>query len=92
MFLPGESQGQQSLVGCRLWGHTESDTTETTWQQQLKLRALYLLTHLILINLTLLNISQYSYLISIIIVIPSLYTIKLIVSSEYGDKQLQIKL
>ena len=27
VFLPGESQGQQSLVGCHLWGHTESDTT-----------------------------------------------------------------
>ena len=26
MFLPGEYQGQQSLVGCRLWGRTESDT------------------------------------------------------------------
>ena len=22
--------GQQSLVGCRLWGRTESDTTEAT--------------------------------------------------------------
>ena len=30
VFLPGESQGRQSLVGCRLWGHTESDTTEVT--------------------------------------------------------------
>ena len=30
VFLPGESQGQGSLVGCRLWGHTESDTTEVT--------------------------------------------------------------
>ena len=30
MFLPGESQGQGRLVGCRLWGHTESDTTEVT--------------------------------------------------------------
>ena len=30
VFLPGESQGWGSLVGCRLWGHTESDTTETT--------------------------------------------------------------
>ena len=29
-FLPGESQGQESLVGCRLWGRTESDTTEVT--------------------------------------------------------------
>ena len=27
-FLPGESQGWGSLVGCRLWGRTESDTTE----------------------------------------------------------------
>ena len=30
VFLPGESPGQRSLVGCRLWGHTESDTTEAT--------------------------------------------------------------
>ena len=29
-FLPGESQGQRSLVGCCLWGRTESDTTEVT--------------------------------------------------------------
>ena len=34
VFLPGESQGRWSLVGCRLWGHTESDKTEVTWQQQ----------------------------------------------------------
>ena len=30
VFLPGESQGWGSLVGCRLWGHTELDTTEVT--------------------------------------------------------------
>ena len=30
VFLPGESQGRGSLVGCRLWGLTESDTTEAT--------------------------------------------------------------
>ena len=30
VFLPGGSQGQGSLVGCRLWGRTESDTTEVT--------------------------------------------------------------
>ena len=30
VFLPGESQGQGSLVGCCLWGLTESDTTEET--------------------------------------------------------------
>ena len=29
-FLPGESQGQGSLVGCRLWGRIESDTNEVT--------------------------------------------------------------
>ena len=34
VFLPGESQGRGSLVGCRLWGHTELDTTEATQQQQ----------------------------------------------------------
>ena len=30
VFLPGESQGWWSLVGCHLWGCTESDTTEAT--------------------------------------------------------------
>ena len=30
VFLPGESQGRRSLVGCRLWGRTESDTTEAS--------------------------------------------------------------
>ena len=30
VFLPGESQGRESLVGCCLWGRTESDTTEVT--------------------------------------------------------------
>ena len=30
VLLPGESQGQGSLVGCHLWGRTESDTTEAT--------------------------------------------------------------
>ena len=30
VFLPGESQGRGSLVGCCLWGCTESDTNEVT--------------------------------------------------------------
>ena len=30
VFLPGESQGRGSLVGCRLWGRTETYTTEAT--------------------------------------------------------------
>ena len=30
VFLSGESQGRGSLVGCRLWGRTELDTTEAT--------------------------------------------------------------
>ena len=34
VFLPWESQGRRSLMGCCLWGHTESDTTEATQQQQ----------------------------------------------------------
>ena len=34
VFLPGESQGWGSLLGCRLRGRAESDTTEATQQQQ----------------------------------------------------------
>ena len=30
VFLPGESQAQQNLGGCRLWGRTKSDMTEVT--------------------------------------------------------------
>ena len=30
VFLLGESQGQRTLVGCHLGGHTESDMTEET--------------------------------------------------------------
>jgi len=30
VFLPGESQGRGSLMGCCLWGRTELDTTEVT--------------------------------------------------------------
>ena len=43
VFLPGESQGRGSLVGCHLWGRTESDTTEATQQQQQQHYQLYLL-------------------------------------------------
>ena len=30
VFLPGESQGRGSLMGCRRWGRIQSDTTEAT--------------------------------------------------------------
>ena len=30
VFLPGESRGQRSLVGCCPWGRIELDTTEAT--------------------------------------------------------------
>ena len=30
VFLPGEAQGQRSLVGYRPWGHRELDMTEVT--------------------------------------------------------------
>ena len=39
VFLPGESQGQQGLVGCRLWGCTESDTTSDLAAVAVKLLA-----------------------------------------------------
>ena len=34
VFLPGESQGRGSLVGCHLWGHTELDTTEVNQEKK----------------------------------------------------------
>ena len=34
VFLPGESQGWSSLIGCSLWGPAESDMTEAIQQQQ----------------------------------------------------------
>ena len=34
---PGAGEGQGSLVGCCLWGHTESDMAEVTQQQQQQL-------------------------------------------------------
>ena len=34
VFLPGESQGWWSRVGCHLGGRTELDMNEVTWQQQ----------------------------------------------------------
>ena len=34
VFLPRESQRHGSLVGFRLWGRAELDTTEATQQQQ----------------------------------------------------------
>ena len=42
VFLPGESQGWGSLVGCHLWGRTESDTTEPTQQQQQSSKQIFL--------------------------------------------------
>ena len=30
VFLPGESQGRENLLGCCLWSRTESDTAEVT--------------------------------------------------------------
>ena len=34
VFLPGESHGRRSLIGCSPWRRTESDTTEEIQQQQ----------------------------------------------------------
>ena len=45
VFLPGESHGQRSLVGCSPWGCTELDTTEATWQQAYTHTHTHLHTH-----------------------------------------------
>ena len=37
LFLPGESQGRWSLVGCRLWGHPELDTAEANYSSSSKI-------------------------------------------------------
>ena len=34
VFLPGESRGRGSVVGCRLWGRTGSDTTEVSGRRR----------------------------------------------------------
>ena len=36
-ILAWKSQGWGSLMGCCLWGLTELDMTEATWQQQQQL-------------------------------------------------------
>ena len=35
VFMPGESHGQRSLLGCRLQGGSESDTAEATQHTQM---------------------------------------------------------
>ena len=42
-FLAWRIPGRGSLMGCRLWGHTESDTNEVTQQQQQQHPFIYLL-------------------------------------------------
>ena len=49
VFLPRESQGRGSLVGCHLWGRTESETHEATQQQQQLSNHLNLCHHLLLL-------------------------------------------
>ena len=40
VFLPGESHGLRSLVGCNPWGHKESDVTEHAHTPYTKLSVL----------------------------------------------------
>ena len=47
VFLPGESQGRGSLVGCRLRGRTESDTNEVTYLTYYLIKDLSLGTSLV---------------------------------------------
>ena len=52
VFLPGESQGRGSLLGCRLWGHTESDTTKATYSSSssMEVRVPSLMTSLLFLT------------------------------------------
>ena len=48
VFLPGESQGQRSLVGCRLWGHRVGhDWSDLTAAAALYISSIFLLFILI---------------------------------------------
>ena len=58
VFLPGESQRRRSLVGCRLWDRTESDSTEVTQQQQQQQAAIIFYKYCLLLNLSLHRVSQ----------------------------------
>ena len=40
-------------MGCHLWGRTESDTTEVTWQRQQLKRAILFLASLLTVSLNL---------------------------------------
>ena len=57
VFLPGESQGWISLVGCRLGGQTESDTTEAT--AAVAFRALNTQKHTVCAPLCLVSLTQH---------------------------------
>ena len=53
VFLPGESQGRWSLMGCRLWGRTELDTkrlSSSSRERQERLDVLYKFCIFIMIN------------------------------------------
>ena len=52
VFLPGESQGQRSLAGYSLWGHTESDRTEQLSMYTSPLKILDSLLHAFLLDTT----------------------------------------
>ena len=45
VFLPGESQGRGCLMGCRLQGHTQSDTTEATQHSSIYPSSSHSFTH-----------------------------------------------
>ena len=48
VFLPEEFQGQGSLVGCSPWGSKESDMTEATQQQHIKVSIFVLVITMLL--------------------------------------------
>ena len=51
VFLPGESQGWGRLVGCRLWGRTESATTEETFFFIVEARVLFFFNFILFFKL-----------------------------------------
>ena len=63
VFLPGESQGWQSLVGCRLWGRTERTRLNWLSSRSSKWEEMFRKTY-IWITTTLLYTWHYHYIVN----------------------------
>ena len=74
LFLPGESQGQRSLVGCRLWGHRVGHN----WSDLVVVVVVYVLenVHFLEISFIILMEKRFLRIYSILLFCTTVVTIK----------------